>query len=132
MAEADFNLDLAEEWINSNEELKMSAGWSTFTWKLESTKDEYFDFEQIKRLMGKIEQDYHKVPRRARNAMNNFLVSVGISYLPLHEKAYDLAKKIREEVTQEDPKCKPPGAVETIENAIAKERLGFKRNYLRC
>jgi hypothetical protein len=132
LVEADFNLDLAEEWINSSEEFKMSAGWSTFTWTLESTKDDYFDSEQIQRLMDKIELDFHIVPKRAKNAMNTFLVSVGISYLPLHEKAYNLAKKIREEVVQEDPKCKPPSAVATIENAIAKEKLGFKRNYLRC
>ena len=132
LVEADFNLELAEEWINSGNELKMSAGWSTFTWTLESTKDNLFDFEQINRLMDKVEQEFHVAPRRAKNAMNAFLVSVGISYLPLHEKAYVLAKKIRDEVIQQDPKCKQPGAVATIDNAIAKHKIGFKRNYLRC
>lgn len=132
LVEADFNMELAEEWINSGEELKMSAGWSTFTWTLESTKDDFFDSEQIQRLLDKVERDFNGTPRRAKNAMNAFLVSVGISYIPLHEKAYKLAKKILKEVVQEDPKCKPPSAVATIENAITKKKLGFKRKYLRC
>jgi hypothetical protein len=132
LAEADFNLELAEEWINSGEELKMSAGWSACTWTLESTRDEHFNYEQINRLMEKVEHGFHVAPKRAKNAMNAYLISVGISYILLHEKAYDLAKKIREEVIQKDPKCKPPSAVATIENAIAKGKLGFKRNYLRC
>lgn len=132
LVEADFNLELADEWINSDEELKMSAGWSTFTWTLESTKDDFFDYGQIERLLDKVEKEFHIAPRRAKNAMNAFLVSVGISYLPLHERAYGIAKKIREEVIREDPKCKPPSAVGTIENAITKKKLGFKRNYLRC
>ncbi|MDF2558473.1 MAG: alkylation repair protein [Bacillales bacterium] len=132
LVEADFNLELAEEWITSGDELKMSAGWSTFTWTLESTKDNYFNCEQIKRLLDKIEREFHGTPGRAKNAMNAFLISVGISYLPLHERAYTLAKKILEEIIQQDPKCKPPGVVATIENAIAKKKLGFKRNYLRC
>lgn len=132
LVEADFNLELAEEWINSGEELKMSAGWSTFTWTLESTKDDFFDPEQIERLMDKVEQDFHIAPMRAKNAMNAFLVSVGVSYLLLHEKAYTLAKKLLGESIQENPKCKPPGASASIENAISKRKLGFKRKYLRC
>ncbi len=132
LVEAEFSLELAEEWIESGEELKMSAGWSTFTWALESTEDSFFNPEQIERLLNKVETDFHTAPKRAQNAMNAYLISVAVSFTPLHERASTLAKKIYNEVVAEAPACKPPSAVLAIEKAIEKNKLGFKRKYLRC
>ncbi len=132
LSEADFALELAEEWTRSGKELKMSAGWSTFTWALESTKDDFFSREQIERLLNKVAAEFHTAPKRTRNAMNAYLISVAISYTPLHDEAYCLAKKINVEAVEKDPTCKPPSAVGAIEKAIEKNKLGFKRKYLRC
>jgi predicted glycosyl hydrolase (DUF1957 family) len=61
--------------------------------------------------------------------MNNFIISVSVSYLPLHEEA----KKIAQEVGKVDVFMgKTPIATEYIKDAIDKGKIGFKRKHVRC
>ena len=41
-----------------------------------------------------VENTIHDSPERTKSAMNNFIYTVGISYLPLHEKAVETAKAV--------------------------------------
>ncbi|PUB10002.1 hypothetical protein C8K15_12226 [Paenisporosarcina sp. OV554] len=36
----------------------------------------------------------HDSPDRTKSALNNFIYTVGISYLPLHDKAVETAKAV--------------------------------------
>jgi hypothetical protein len=65
--------------------------------------------------------------------MNNFLSTVGISYLPLHEKAVETAKAIGiVEVKQDKKKSSFLNAYDSIQKEIGRGRLGFKRKHVRC
>lgn len=65
--------------------------------------------------------------------MNNFLYNVGVSYLPLHEKAVEIAKEVGiVEVKRDKKKPSLLNAYESIQKDIEKGRIGFKRKYVRC
>jgi hypothetical protein len=65
--------------------------------------------------------------------MNGFVAAVGVSYLPLHERALSVAAIIGAvEVYKGKTKYSLPAAAEEIQKAAAKGRLGFKRKHVRC
>jgi hypothetical protein len=58
---------------------------------------------------------------------------VGVSYLPLHDKAVQTAKVVGPvEVKRDKTKTKFLLASENIQKAVDKGQLGFKRKYVRC
>jgi len=133
LAETDIGQAVSDRWIESGKELYVSAGYSCYCWMIGNRKDEEFDREKLSAMLDKVEQTIHVSPNRARYAMNNFVATVGISYLPLHEKALEVAKAIGPvEVFRGKTKCSVPVAAVEIEKAKAKGRLGFKRKYVRC
>jgi len=65
--------------------------------------------------------------------MNNFLYTVGISYLPLHEQAVEIAKEVGAvEVKRGKKNSSFLNAFESIQKEINRGRIGFKRKYVRC
>ena len=65
--------------------------------------------------------------------MNNFVYTVGISYVPLHEKAVETAKEIGPvEMKRDNKKSSFLNAYENIQKEIDRGRIGFKRKYVRC
>jgi hypothetical protein len=66
-------------------------------------------------------------------AMNNFITTVAVSFLPLHDKAVDIAKAVGQvEIKQNKTKSKFLNASDNIQKAVHRGQLGFKRNYVRC
>jgi hypothetical protein len=80
-----------------------------------------------------VAQTIHGSPDRVKLAMNNFVYTVGVSYLPLREEAMVAARAIG---TIEISGGKTGGgilsAAEEIQRAADNGRLGFKRKYVRC
>jgi len=68
-----------------------------------------------------------------KSAMNNFIYTVAISYLPLHEKAIKTAKAVGPVEIKRDKK-KPTISVvsEKIQKDLDRGLLGFKRKHVRC
>jgi hypothetical protein len=65
--------------------------------------------------------------------MNNFLYTVAVSYVPLHEKARETAKAVGPvEVDKHKAKSKLINAYDNIQKAIDTGRIGFKRKHVRC
>ena len=65
----------------------MSAGWSCYCWLLGNRKDVEFSESKISNTFYLVKSTIHDSPERTKASMNNFLSStVGISYLPLHER----------------------------------------------
>ena len=65
--------------------------------------------------------------------MSNFVVAVGVSFLPLHEEALKTAVKIgKVDVSTEKGACSVSFATDAILKAKEKNRLGFKRKNVRC
>ncbi len=133
LAETSFAQAVADRWIESGEELRMSAGWSCYCWLLGSRPDGEFDPEKIKAMLGRVADTIHDQPNRTRYSMNGFVIAAGISYLPLHEAAVNAAEKIgKVKVTTEKGACSTPVATQAIRKAKDNNRLGFKRKGVRC
>ncbi|MFJ7737634.1 DNA alkylation repair protein [Lysinibacillus sp. NPDC097287] len=133
LSESDIAQEVADKWIASDEELRMSAGWSCYCWLLGNRKDVEFSESKISTLLDIVKNTIHDSPERAKSAMNNFLYTVGVSYLPLHEKAVETAKAIGiVEVKRDNKKSSFLNAYESIQKEVDKGKIGFKRKHVRC
>lgn len=133
LSETDIAQAVADKWIASGEELRMSAGWSCYCWLLGNRKDSEFSESKIASMLDQVENTIHDSPDRTKSAMNNFIYTVGISYLPLHEKAVETAKAVGPvEIKREKKKSSILLASENIQKELDRGKLGFKRKYVRC
>ncbi|UYY97995.1 DNA alkylation repair protein [Peribacillus frigoritolerans] len=133
LSESDIAQEVSDKWITSGEELRMSAGWSCYCWLLGNRKDVEFSESKISDMLDLVKNTIHESPERTKSAMNNFLYTVGISYLPLHEKAVETAKAIGiVEVKRDKKKTSFLNAYESIQKEVGRGRLGFKRKHVRC
>lgn len=133
LSESDLAQEVADNWIGSGDELKMSAGWSCYCWLLGNRKDHEFSESKISSMLDKVKNTIHDSPERAKSAMNNFLHTVGISYVPLTEKAIEVSKEVGVvEVKRDNKKTSFLNAYESIQKDVEKGRVGFKRRYVRC
>ncbi|MFI8577603.1 DNA alkylation repair protein [Rossellomorea aquimaris] len=133
LAEADIAQDVADKWIASGEELKMSAGWSCYCWLLGNRKDEEFSETKLAGMLEQVKETIHHVPERTKSAMSNFVTTVGVSYVPLHEMALQTAKEIGPvEMVREGKKNSTLKAADDILKQVEKGKIGFKRKYVRC
>ncbi|MFE3897181.1 MULTISPECIES: DNA alkylation repair protein [unclassified Priestia] len=133
LSETDFAQVVADKWVASDEELKMSAGWSCYCWLLGNRPDKEFSTSKIADMLNQVENTIHDSPDRTKSAMNNFIYTVGVSYLPLHEKALETARAVGPvEVKKDKKKSSILLAAENIQKDIDRGRLGFKRKHVRC
>lgn len=133
LSEADIAQKVADKWITSGEELRMSAGWSCYCWLLGRLKDEEFSESKLSEMLDQVKNTIHEAPERVKGSMNNFVYTVGLSYLPLHEKAVETAEEIGFiEVKRDKKKPSILDAAATIQKEVDRGRLGFKRKYVRC
>jgi 3-methyladenine DNA glycosylase AlkD len=133
LAETDIAQEVADQWIASGEELKMSAGWSCYCWLLGSRRDSEFAESKLANMLEVVEKTIHDSPERTKSAMNSFLYTVGVSYKPLHDKAVETSKSVGPvEIKKDKKKSSILNASETIQKAVDKGQLGFKRKYVRC
>ena len=133
LAETDFAQELADRWIQSGEELRMSAGWACYEWLLGSRSDNEFDSAKIKAMLDVVAKSIHEQPNRTRYSMNGFVIAVGVSFLPLHQEALLAAQKIgKVQVSTQKGACNVPLASQAIQKAKQNGRIGFKRKNVRC
>lgn len=133
LAEADCAQSVADRWIDSGEELYRSAGWSCYEWLLGWRPDGYFDREKIHALLSKAAKAIHSQSDHMRHVLNNFVIAVGVSYLPLREEALEAAREMGEvQVAGKKGASALPSAAEAIQKEKDKGRPGFKRRAVRC
>lgn len=133
LAETDIAQTVADKWIESGDELRMSAGWSCYCWLLGNRSDTEFNTNKIASMLDQVKNTIHDSPERTKSAMNNFIHTVGVSYLPLHEKAVETAKAVGTvEVKRDKKKSSFLIASESIQKEIDRGKIGFKRKYVRC
>lgn len=133
LAEAGCAQITADRYINSGKDLYMSAGWSCYCWLLGVRPDDFFERDKLLNMLRFVEQNIHSQPDSTRYAMNDFVIAVGISYLPLHKEALLAAEGIGTvTVDMGKTSCKTPVALNYIHKAVDKGRIGFKRKNVRC
>ena len=133
LSESDIAQVVSDKWIASGEELRMSAGWSCYCWLLGNRKDVEFSESKLSNMLEVVKNSIHESPGRTKSAMNNFVYTVGTSYLPLHEKAIEISKEIGiVEVKRENKKSSFLNAYENIQKEVDRGKIGFKRRHVRC
>nr|WP_106782859.1 DNA alkylation repair protein [Lysinibacillus timonensis] len=133
LAEAEIAQQVADKWISSGEELKMSGGWSCYCWLLGNRPDVEFSASKLESMLETVEKTIHDAPERTKSAMNNYIYTVGTSYVPLHDKAIEIAKSVGPvEMKRDNKKSSILNAYESIQKEISRGKIGFKRKYVRC
>ncbi|HSL87551.1 MAG TPA: hypothetical protein VK861_11490, partial [Bacteroidales bacterium] len=133
LSESDLAQSISDRWIESGADLHMSAGYSCYCWLLGNRKDAEFEKDKILKMLKRVASSIREAPANTQKAMSNFLYTVAISYVPLHEEALSIAEDIGKiEITGEKKKKVILDPYETIKKEIARGRVGFKRKYVRC
>ncbi len=132
-AESNFGMELALEWIESDNENICSAGWATLANLLALTPNESLELTQLKELMNRVLSTIHSAKNRVRYTMNGFIISIG-SYIPeLADEAKAIARKIgKVSVNMGDTACKVPEAVSYIEKVQKRSGTAKKKKKVRC
>lgn len=133
LSESEIAEKVADKWIESNEDLRMSAGWSTYCWLIGSRKDTEFSEEKLSEMLDFVEDTIHSQPPHTQDAMSNFIYTVGTSFIPLHEKALTISKELSPVfIEREGKKPKEWKIYGNIQKQVEQDRIGFKRKYVRC
>lgn len=93
LSESDSAQEVADKWIASGEELRMSAGWSCYCWLLGNRPDIEFSEHKISTMMETVKNTIHHSPDRTKASMNNFLFTVGFHLHRYMNKRLRLQKK---------------------------------------
>lgn len=132
-AESEFALELAREWMKSEEERVATSGWTTYSNYVSLTADEYLDLAEIRQLLHQVERTIHNERNRVRYVMNNFVISVGTSVPELYEEALEIARRIgKVHVNVGNTSCKVPLADAYMNKIYALGRIGLKRKTCIC
>lgn len=132
-AESKFGYELGLEWIESENELIATAGWSSLAYHASLTPDAKIDINCYKKLLKRIDQTIHSAPNQVRYNMNAFVIAVGSYISELNPTAIEVATSIgKVQVYMGDTSCKVPFASDYIKKVMNKGNLGKKRKKARC
>ncbi len=132
-AESNYGLELALEWIDSDDENIASAGWATLSNVIALTPNESLDITLLTSLMNRVLNSINKSPNRVRYTMNGFIISVGSYVAELADEAKEIGKKIgKVSVNMGDTACKVPEAVAYIEKVQQRSGVAKKKKKVRC
>lgn len=132
-AESEFAVELAQAWIQSENEMVAVCGWSTYANYVSIAADENLDIDEIRALLNHVKDVIHTERNWVKYVMNSFVISVG-SYVPaLTAEAKAVAAHIgKVHVNVGKTACKVPLAAEYIEKVEQKDRIGVKRKTCIC
>ena len=132
-SESAWGAELAEEWIESEEENIAAAGWATFPSLTTMKKDEELDLNKFNQLIDWVMKEIKGAPNRVKYCMNGFIIAVGGGIKELTVKAQQAAEKIgKVEVDMHGTECKVPPAGPYLQKMIDAGRVGKKRKTARC
>ncbi|GAK42405.1 hypothetical protein TCA2_4897 [Paenibacillus sp. TCA20] len=132
-AESPYATELAMKWIQSDEEMVATAGWSTYSNYVSITPDDELDLGELAGLLERVRSTIHEEQNWVRSVMNGFVISVGSYVQSLHEQARDVAQEIgKVHVDVGNTACKIPLAEEYIRRVEEKGKLFKKRKTCIC
>ncbi|MCL2574588.1 MAG: DNA alkylation repair protein [Defluviitaleaceae bacterium] len=120
LSESPCVMDVADDWLDNDNELYRSAAWSAYQWLIGWRNDDFFDKDRMTALLTKAVAGIDGETKHVQGVINDFVAAVGVSYIPLHDAAMQAAKEHGLK------------AEKTVQQAIDKNKLGFKRRAVRC
>ncbi|HWZ34741.1 MAG TPA: DNA alkylation repair protein [Mucilaginibacter sp.] len=132
-AGSNYGWELALQWIDDHDENIVSAGWLTLANLVSLKPDGELDLDELKILLGRVEENIHTSPNRVRSGMNMFIICLG-SYVPsMTDDVIATADRIGQvTVIKEGTACKTPLAAEYIEKVKARGNWGKKKKTVKC
>lgn len=132
-AESAYALELAREWIQSDQEKLAACGWATYANYISITEDSLLDITEIASLLHRIETSIHQQPNRVRYTMNGFVIMVGGSVVSLYEEVCRTAEIIgKVHVDVGRTACKVPLASAYIHKIEEAGKRGIKKKTCIC
>ena len=132
-AESPFGWELALGWIDADSEKIASSGWATLSSWVMIHPDDQLDLPALSALLERVATTLPQASNRVRYTMNGFLMSCGISVMPLTDLAIATAQRIgKVQVNVGNTACKVPDAAAYIQHAINKGQGGLKKKMARC
>jgi len=120
LSESPYAMELADTWLDSENELYRSDAWATYQWLLGWRPDDFFQKDKIAKLLERAAEAIGGETKHVKSVISDFIAAVGVSYVPLHEEAAKVANKLR------------LPADKAIFQAVERNKLGFKRKAVRC
>lgn len=132
-ADSGHGIEMGIKWIESDEEMIASAGWSALSNAISIAKEEDIDVELHSNLLSRVQEQLQGSQNRVRYTMNGYVIAVG-SYIPeLTDKAKKVAESIgKVHVDMGGTACKVPDAPSYIAKIESMGRIGKKRKMARC
>lgn len=132
-AESPYAVELAREWIGSDDEIVATCGWSTYANYVSVAPDERLDLDELRSLLDQVERNVHRERNRVRYVMNGFVIAVGAYVAPLNQEAKRVANAVgKVHVNVGQTACKVPLATEYIAKIESAGRVGAKRKTCIC
>ncbi len=132
-SENKLGLELALQWIESKKEFVAVSGWATLSCIVSLRPDEELDIALLRSLLKRVVENIHTSPNKVKQAMNNFVISLGCYVAPLTAEALKAADKIgKVKVDVGDTDCKIPAATEYINKLKTKGTIGKKKKTVKC
>lgn len=132
-ASSKFGMELAIEWIQSDDSKIRTSGYTTLSSLLSvfpvQELDADFIIKKLKQAPTTIQQDEN----REKYCINGFVIACGCFSEELHPLAQDIAQKIgKVSVDMGDTSCKVPLATEYINKTLKMGRIGKRKKQARC
>lgn len=132
-AESNYALELAKEWMQSDNEMIACCGWSTFANYISIIPDEKLDIDEIRSLLAQVKSTIHHEKNRVRYNMNTFVICVGAYVKELHDEAMEVATSIgKVQVDVGNTACKVPLATDYIRKIEERAKVGAKKKTCIC
>lgn len=126
-------VEIATEWIHSDDPELQVVGWAAFSAFLVIKKSIDFDIVQVKELLKKAENEIQSAENRVRYCMNGFIIAAGGAYPELTEECKVIGDRIGEvKVDLGETACKVPAIRPYLENMENRGRIGKKKAKAKC
>jgi 3-methyladenine DNA glycosylase AlkD len=112
-----------EEWMSSEMEYRKQVGYSILSSLLRAGTE--IPISTLEGYLEEIVREIHSAPNRARYAMNNALISIGVFSPSLKDRAIRAAEEIgKVEVDHGETYCRTPDARSYIERTLKRRMKG--------
>jgi 3-methyladenine DNA glycosylase AlkD len=132
-AESKYGTELALEWIESDKENIVCAGWATLGMIASISPDDQLDIKLYKKLIDRVTKKIHNAPNRVRYTMNGFVLSAGAYIKELTDLAVKTGEKIgKVSVDMGGTACQVPYIPDYMKKIEARGGIGKKRKSANC
>ncbi len=124
---------LALEWIESEDEKTVVAGWGTLSGLAAVKPDASLDMGELRTLLLRVRDSIHFQTDKVKYKMNGFVISLGSHAADFTEESIMIGEEIGPlEIDMGDTSCKVPYAPGYIRKAVTSGKVGKKRKTNRC